>query len=69
MMKVLKGIKIFAALILTLTFIMMVPLQTVGAAGGGMIALIGFGALILGGALGAIIAVLVNKNKKKKETA
>ena len=34
-MKVLKGIKIFAALILTLTFIMMVPLQTVGAAGGG----------------------------------
>jgi len=34
-MKVLKGIKIFAALILTLTFIMMVPLQTVGAASGG----------------------------------
>ena len=34
-MKVLKGIKIFTALILTLTFIMMVPLQTVGAASGG----------------------------------
>ena len=31
-MKALRGIKIFAALILTLTFIVMVPLQTVGAA-------------------------------------
>ena len=31
-MKALRGIKIFLALILTLTFIMMVPLQTVGAA-------------------------------------
>ena len=32
MMKALRGIKIFSALILTLTFIVMVPLQTVGAA-------------------------------------
>ena len=31
-MKVLKSVKILAALILTLTFIVMVPLQTVGAA-------------------------------------
>ena len=33
----------------------------------GMFAMIGFGGLVLGGALGAIIAVLINK--KKKETA
>ena len=32
MMKVLKGIKIFAALILTLTFIALVPINTVAAA-------------------------------------
>jgi ABC-type lipoprotein release transport system permease subunit len=43
--------------------------MTATAMNGGMIALIGFGGLILGGALGAVIAVLVNKNKKKKETA
>ena len=41
---------------------------TATAMSGGMIAIIGFGALILGGALGAVIAVLVNK-KKKKENA
>ena len=43
--------------------------MTASTIGGGMIAAIGFGALILGGALGAIITVLINKNKKKKETA
>ena len=35
----------------------------------GMIAIFGFGGIILGGALGAVIAVLITKNKKKKETA
>jgi hypothetical protein len=35
----------------------------------GLIALWGFGGLILGGALGAVIAVIIYKNKKKKETA
>ena len=34
----------------------------------GAIAIFGFGGLILGGALGAVIAVLIYKNKKKKET-
>ncbi len=43
--------------------------MTASAINTGTIAIIGFGALILGGALGAIIAVLINKNKKKKETA
>ena len=43
--------------------------MTATAMSGGTVAVIGFGALILGGALGAAIAVLVNKNKKKKETA
>ena len=41
--------------------------MTATAMSGGTVAIIGFGALILGGALGAIIAVLINK--KKKETA
>ena len=36
---------------------------------GGMIALIGVGGLILGGVIGAVITVLIYKNKKKKETA
>ena len=40
--------------------------MTATAMSGGMIALIGFGGLILGGALGAVITVLINK--KKKET-
>ena len=43
--------------------------MTATAMSGGTVAVIGFGALILGGALGAIITVLINKNKKKKETA
>ena len=43
--------------------------MTASSIGGGMIALIGFGGLILGGALGAVIAVLIVKNKKKKENA
>ena len=43
--------------------------MTASALGDGMWAIFGFGGLILGGALGAAIAVLVNKNKKKKETA
>ena len=43
--------------------------MTATAMNGGTVAIIGFGSLILGGALGAIITVLINKNKKKKETA
>ena len=43
--------------------------MTASSIGGGMVAMIGIGCLILGGALGAVIAVLVNKKKKKKETA
>ncbi len=43
--------------------------MTASSIGGGMIALIGFGGLVLGGALGAVIAVLIVKNKKKKENA
>jgi hypothetical protein len=43
--------------------------MTASSFNGGMIALIGFGGLILGGALGAVIAVIIYKNKKKKETA
>ena len=39
--------------------------MTASAVGGGMIAIWGFGGL----ALGAVIAVMINKNKKKKETA
>ena len=35
----------------------------------GMIAIIGLGGLVIGGALGAVITVLIKKNKKKKETA
>ena len=44
--------------------------MTASSIGGGTIAIVGFGSLILGGALGAVIAVLIykNKNKKKKET-
>ena len=42
--------------------------MTASSVGGGMIAVIGFGGLILGGVLGAVIVVLINKNKKKKET-
>ena len=41
---------------------------TATAMSGGMIALIGIGGLLIGGALGAVIAVMINKNKKKKET-
>ncbi len=41
--------------------------MTASAIGGGMIALWGFGGLTLGAVLGAIIAVLVNKKKKKTE--
>ncbi len=43
--------------------------MTASTLGDGMWAIFGFGGLIIGGALGAAIAVLVNKNKKKKETA
>ncbi len=43
--------------------------MTASAMNSGTVAIIGFGSLILGGALGAVIAVLVNKKKKKKETA
>ena len=41
---------------------------TATAMSGGMIALIGIGGLLIGGALGAVIAVMINKNKKKPET-
>ena len=34
----------------------------------GMLAIFGFGGLVIGGALGAVFAVLINKNKRKKET-
>ena len=43
--------------------------MTASAVGGGMWAIFGFGGLVIGGALGAVIAVMINKNKKKKETA
>lgn len=43
--------------------------MTASALGNGMWAIFGFGGLIIGGALGAVIAVMINKNKKKKETA
>ena len=43
--------------------------MTASALGGGMWAIFGFGGLVIGGALGAVIAVMINKNKKKKETA
>lgn len=36
---------------------------------GGMFAIFGFGGLALGAVLGAAFAILINKNKKKKETA
>ncbi len=42
--------------------------MTASSFNGGMIAIFGVGGLILGGALGAVIAVLITKNKKKKET-
>ena len=42
--------------------------MTASTIGVGTMALIGFGGLILGGALGAVIAVLVGKNKKKNES-
>ena len=41
--------------------------MTASALGDGMWAIFGFGGLVIGGALGAVIAVLINK--KKKETA
>ncbi len=43
--------------------------MTATAMSGGMIAIIGLGGLALGAALGAIVAAMVSKNKKKKETA
>ncbi len=43
--------------------------MTASAVGGGMIAIWGFGGLALGAVLGAVIAIMINKNKKKKETA
>ena len=43
--------------------------MTASALGNGMWAIFGFGGLVIGGALGAVFAVLINKNKKKKETA
>ena len=43
--------------------------MTASSFNGGILAIAGFGGLILGGALGAVIAVLIYKNKKKKETA
>ena len=42
--------------------------MTASAIGSGMVAVWGFGGLIIGGALGAVIAIMINKNKKKKET-
>ena len=39
--------------------------MTASSVGGGMIAVIGFGGLILGGALGAVITVLIKKRKKE----
>ena len=41
--------------------------MTATAMSGGTVAIIGFGALILGGALGAIITALTNKKKKKTD--
>ena len=41
--------------------------MTASALGDGMWAIFGFGGLVIGGALGAVIAVLVNKKKKKTE--
>ena len=41
--------------------------MTASALGGGTVAIIGFGAIILGGALGAIITALTNKKKKKTD--
>jgi hypothetical protein len=43
--------------------------MTASSFNGGILAIAGFGGLILGGALGAVIAVLIYKNKKKKEKA
>ena len=43
--------------------------MTATAMSGGTVAMIGIGGLLIGGALGAVIAVLVNKKKKKKENA
>ena len=43
--------------------------MTASAVGGGMIAIWGFGGLAIGAVLGAVIAIMINKNKKKKETA
>ena len=42
--------------------------MTASSMGSGTIAIIVAGSLIVGGALGAVITVLVNRNKKKKET-
>ena len=41
--------------------------MTASSIGGGTVAIIGFGGIALGAALGAAVAVLINKNKKKKE--
>ena len=43
--------------------------MTASSVNNGMIALIGFGGLALGAVLGAVISVLIVKNKKKKENA
>ena len=42
--------------------------ETSSAFNAGTAAIFGFGGLIIGGALGAVIVVMINKNKKKKET-
>ena len=42
--------------------------ETASAFNAGTAAIFGFGGLVIGGALGAVIAVMINKNKKKKET-
>ena len=42
--------------------------MTASTLGDGMWAIFGFGGLVIGGALGAVIAIMINKNKKKKET-
>ena len=42
--------------------------ETSSAFNAGTAAIFGFGGLVIGGALGAVIAIMINKNKKKKET-
>ena len=41
--------------------------MTASSIGGGTVAIIGFGGIALGAALGAAVAVLINNKKKKKE--